>query len=929
MVNHATLQPTTIPAVFATSTAASSTRPIRIAPEKPVTSASTGAEVVKCRLEVGGMTCSSCVSLIEKRLRKNDGVQEVMVALLAGSAEVYYYEDALDPENIAKLVMDIGFSAKVITASDDAVLNLALLKELASALAAEELEREIEAIEGVTSCDIDCADLSVIVIYNGDLVGPRAIIRAFRCAGADVEVSARHDGEKLEHGAEKAAWKRTLIIAALFAIPVMVMMVGGGKAALMKPVTAKHPCLTYKILLMLILSTFCLLIVGRPFYQSGFAAMKHGAANMDTLIILGTSCAYLFSIVSLIYTLVIRATIPPMLFLDTGPMLFAFVAFGRFLEHVAKGRTSAALSKLMKLQPPEALLLTGGGDDGQELREERVDSALLQRGDVLRVVPGAKVPADGVVVDGSTYIDESLITGEARAISKEKGDIVMAGTINQLGSILMRATHVGKDASISKIIQLMEEAQMSKAPVQRTADRVAGYFVPGIAVLALVTLAVWLALTSQKMVEIPDGTNGVQYSFQYCIAVLVIACPCALGLATPTAVMVGTGIGAEHGVLIKGGGPLETFHKVSVVLFDKTGTLTVGRPTVSDVLLYVATSVCSKNDLLRLVGAVEQHSEHPLAMAMVTHAKMLLGSHTHFPPAKDFLAAPGRGVKCTVEGQPIFVGNRAWITESGLQLSEEADNEIHNLELDGKTVVLVGKGSSIVGAVAMEDAIKDDTVLAIKVLKARGIKLAMLTGDNKTVAHSIARRVGLDIVHAEVLPSHKAEKVREHQKNGDIVAMVGDGLNDAPALAQADVGVAIGTGADVAVEAADVVLVKDSLLDVAVAADLSSATVHRIYFNFGWAVIYNVIGIPLAAGCFASLGWKLKPVEASAAMALSSVSVVVSSLLLKRWKKPRFDENGEVKQQSFCSRIAQCCVRKRARYFSGGSALYKPLTELY
>ena len=627
VMNHTHLAPTptaTIPAAAAAAPAVgrplhlSSSKPIRIAPEKPVTNVATGAESIKCRLEVGGMTCASCVSLIERRLRKNDGVQDVMVALLAGTAEVYFYPGSLVPEQIAKLVMDVGFTAKVIGDSDDAVLNLTVLEGLASELAAEQLEHTIEVIDGVTGVDIDYIDSSVIVTYDGDVVGPRAILRAFRCEGADVEVSTRHDGEKLEHGEEKAAWKRTLIIATCFALPVMILMLGVGKEALMGPVTSKHPCFTYKILIMLILSTLCLLIVGRPFYKSGFAALRHGAANMDTLIILGTSCAYLFSVVSLIYTLCIHATTPPMLFLDTGPMLFAFVAFGRFLEHVAKGRTSAALSKLMKLQPPEAILLTGGGSDGEQLQEERVNSALLQRGDVLRVVPGAKIPADGIVVDGSSYVDESLITGEARPISKEKGDMVMAGTINQLGSILVRATHVGKDASLSKIIQLMEEAQMSKAPVQRTADRVAGYFVPAIAVLAVVTLTVWLVLTAKGMVVIPEGTNGVQYSFQYCIAVLVIACPCALGLATPTAVMVGTGVGAEHGVLIKGGGPLETFHKVTTVLFDKTGTLTEGKLTVSDVLLHVAATVCSKNELLRIVGAVEQHSEHPLATASDT-----------------------------------------------------------------------------------------------------------------------------------------------------------------------------------------------------------------------------------------------------------------------------------------------------------------------
>jgi Cu+-exporting ATPase len=702
-------------------------------------------------------------------------------------------------------------------------------------------------------------------------------------------------------------------------------MLGVGKMTLMKPVGEKQPCFTRMALVMLFIGTFCLIIVGKPFYKSGIAAMRHGSANMDTLIILGTSCAYVYSVISLIYSLWVGASVPPVLFLDTGPMLFAFVACGRFLEHVAKGRTSAALSKLMKLQPPDALLLTYG-EGGTEFREERVDTALLQRGDVLRVVPGARVPADGTVVDGTSYVDESLITGEALPVSKEKGDMVMAGTINGLGSILIRATHVGQDASLSKIIQLMNQAQMSKAPIQRTADTIAGYFVPGILVLAVLTLTVWLSLTARHKVEIPEGTTGVQYSFQFCIAVMVIACPCALGLATPTAVMVGTGVGAEHGVLIKGGGPLEMLHKVNTILFDKTGTLTEGRPTVTEVMMYVPTTVCTSDELLRLTAAVEQHSEHPLARAVVAYAKLILGNSSHLPIANDFLAAPGRGVQCKVGGRSIFVGNRAWIFEAGLTLSAEGEAEVHSFEAEGKTVVLVGRETEIIGAIAMEDTIKEDTVLALKALRARGVKLGMLTGDNRTVAESIARRVGLDTVHAEVLPSHKAEKVKEHQAMGEVVAMVGDGLNDAPALAQADCGIAIGTGADVAVEAADAVLVKDSLLDVAVAIDLSSATVQRIYTNYIWAVCYNLIGIPLAAGCFVGLGLELKPVEASAAMALSSVSVVCSSLLLKRWKKPTFDSNGVTHKVSFCSRLSACF----ARQFQGApkkGVLYTRLTS--
>ena len=572
-----------------------------------------------------------------------------------------------------------------------------------------------------------------------------------------------------------------------------------------------------------------------------------------------------------------------------------------------------------------------------------------------------------MVLEGNTYIDESLITGEAMPVSKHPGDIVMAGTINQLGSILLRATHVGKDASLAKIVQLMQQAQMSKAPVQRTADKIALYFVPAISVVSLVTLVVWLALTTSGAVAVPDTTTPVQYSFQFAIAVLVIACPCALGLATPTAVMVGTGVGAEHGVLIKGGAPLEMLHKVDRILFDKTGTLTQGRPAVSDVVCFSTARSTAKNveHMLLVAAAAESQSEHPLASSIVNHAKLVLGSQTPLPKPTHFTAVPGCGVQCEVRGKVARVGKLKWMIESKLSdLSAEDKQTMHSFEAECKTVVLVAEGDSILGAIAMTDMIKADTEIALRVLRRRGIKLSMLTGDNRTAAEVIARRLGMDTVHAEVLPSHKSEKVREHQALGECVAMVGDGLNDAPALAQADVGIAIGTGADVAVEAADVVLIKvrpttspralclflyvctcvsvclsvclcrtcctapspaslflahvrdpprslccrasslvapavflsragcysplcccrkrpgshtclcmerivvrplfcsqlqDSLLDVATAILLSNATVKRIRLNFLWAVVYNFIGIPVAAGCFVWVSAQPRP----------------------------------------------------------------------
>ena len=747
--------------------------------------------------------------------------------------------------------------------------------------------------------------------YRSDECGPRDILRIFNERGIDV--SLKEDGPDksgLDQAKAKSKWRNTFIISGIFSLPIMFFMF---EPHVLMGRVGGYACFPIRMLVMLVLSTLNLLVIGKPFFASGLAALRHRSANMDTLIILGTGSAYLYSVVSLTYSIVNNVAKPPVLFLDTGPMLFSFVSFGRYLEYIAKGRTSAALSKLMKLQPNDAIVVVYDPQTGAEAKEERINTQLLQRGDVLRIVPGSQVAADGVVLEGNTYIDESLITGEAYPVSKGPGDIVMAGTINGNGSVLVRATHVGKDASLAKIVQLMQQAQMSKAPVQRTADQIALYFVPAISITAIVTLVVWLALTTSGSVVIPENTTAVQYSFQFCIAVLVIACPCALGLATPTAVMVGTGIGAEHGVLIKGGAPLETLHKVTTILFDKTGTLTQGKPAVSDVIPFTESSAKNAENLLLLAASAEQNSEHPLAASIVDHAKLVLGP-TPIPKCTGFQAVPGCGVQCQVNGRTVYVGKLKWMIESGLPVSQAHKDAIHSLEAECKTVVLVGQGTMALGAIAMTDMIKADTEIALRVLRRLGLQLSMLTGDNRTSAEVIARRLGIDTVHAEVLPSHKSAKVKEHQDNGECVAMVGDGLNDAPALAQADVGIAVGTGADVAVEAADVVLIKDSLLDVATAILLSTATVKRIRLNFLWAVVYNFTGIPIAAGCFVWAGIMLKPVEASAAMALSSVSVVTSSLMLKRWTKPSFANSGRVQHRSFWDRFTASAVQVRTTH---------------
>ncbi|PKH47928.1 hypothetical protein CRG98_050397 [Punica granatum] len=650
-------------------------------------------------------------------------------------------------------------------------------------------------------------------------------------------------------------------------------------------------------LLRWILSTPVQFLIGRRFYMGAYKALRHGSANMDVLIALGTNAAYFYSVYS-----VLRAATSPNFegtdFFETSSMLISFILLGKYLEVLAKGKTSEAIAKLMNLAPETAILLTLDSE-GNIMSEKEIDSRLIQKSDVLKIIPGAKVASDGFVIWGQSHVNESMITGEARPVAKRKGDKVIGGTVNENGVLHIRATRVGSECALSQIVRLVESAQMAKAPVQKVADRISKYFVPLVIVLSFGTWLTWFLagkFGAYPKSWIPSSMDSFQLALQFGISVMVIACPCALGLATPTAVMVGTGVGASQGVLIKGGQALESAHKVNCIVFDKTGTLTVGKPVVVSTRLL-------KNMVLRdfyeLVAATEVNSEHPLAKATVEYAKKIRGDEENptWPEARDFTSITGHGVKATVRNREVIIGNKSLMSKYHIVVPLEAEEMLAEIEEMAQTGILVSVDQELMGAIAISDPLKPGAQEVISILQSMKVRSVMVTGDNWGTANSIAKQVGIETVVAEAKPEQKAERVKEFQALGYTVAMVGDGINDSPALVAADVGMAIGAGTDIAIEAADIVLMKSNLEDVITAIDLSRKTFSRIRLNYVWALGYNLLGIPIAAGAlFPGAGFRLPPWIAGAAMAASSVSVVCCSLLLRYYRRPKKLDTFEIRE---------------------------------
>ncbi|XP_055398215.1 copper-transporting ATPase 2 isoform X2 [Bubalus kerabau] len=876
--------------------------------------ASTTVAPKKCFLQISGMTCASCVSNIERNLQKEPGILSVLVSLMAGKAEVKYNLEAIQPLEIAKLIQDLGFEAAVMEdyTGSDGDLEL-MITGMTCASCVHNIESKLRRTEGITYASVALATSKAHVKFDPEIIGPRDIVKLIEEIGFRASLAQRiPNTHHLDHKVEIKQWKNSFLCSLVFGIPVMGLMIYMLIPSQEPQSTVLDhnviPGLSILNLIFFILCTFVQFLGGWYFYVQAYKSLRHRMANMDVLIVLATSVAYIYSLVILVVAVAEKAERSPVTFFDTPPMLFVFIALGRWLEHVVKSKTSEALAKLMSLQATEATVVTLG-EDNVIIREEQVPMELVQRGDIIKVVPGGKFPVDGKVLEGNTMADESLITGEAMPVTKKPGSMVIAGSMNAHGSVLITATHVGNDTTLAQIVKLVEEAQMSKAPIQQLADRFSGYFVPFIIIISTVTLVVWIGIgfidfgVVQKYFPVPSkGISQAEvvlrFAFQTSITVLCIACPCSLGLATPTAVMVGTGVAAQNGILIKGGKPLEMAHKIKTVMFDKTGTITQGVPKVSRVLLLVDVATLPLRKVLAVVGTAEASSEHPLGVAVTRYCKEELGTET-LGCCTDFQAVPGCGISCKVSSVEsilaqdaatqtfsVLIGNREWMRRNGLTVTSDVLDAMTDHETKGQTAILVAIDGVLCGMIAIADSVKQEAALAVHTLKSMGVDVVLITGDNRKTARAIATQVGINKVFAEVLPSHKVAKVQELQNQGKRVAMVGDGVNDSPALAQADVGIAIGTGTDVAIEAADVVLIRNDLLDVVASIHLSRRTVWRIRLNLVLALIYNLIGIPVAAGVFIPIGVVLQPWMGSAAMAASSVSVVLSSLQLKCYRKP-------------------------------------------
>ena len=694
------------------------------------------------------------------------------------------------------------------------------------------LTKALTKTEGVKSANINFSTEKASIEYDPKILDERKLVDTIKKKGYDGHVVKEHDHsiavDESKKKKELNRLKRKVLISALFAIPTFIL----GMFFMKNPI----PFQNY---IMWVLATPVQFYVGKQFYQGAWAALKNKTSNMDTLIAMGTSAAYFYSVY-----VVLSGTGHQ--YFEASAVLITLVIFGKYLEAVAKGKTSDAISKLMKLGAKTATVFRNG-------KEMKIPIDDVKKGDRVIVKPGEKVPVDGIIIEGHSTLDESLVTGESIPVEKKDGDQVIGSTINKHGSFTFKATKVGSETTLSRIIKLVEDAQTTKAPIQRFADTISSYFVPAVLVIALITFLFWLG-------------SGVGFALIAAVAVLVIACPCALGLATPTAIMVGTGKGAREGILIKGGEALETAHKLKTVVFDKTGTITKGKPVVTDVV----------GDVIDIAASIEKSSEHPLADAIVAKSTGELKKVT------GFKALVGRGVQGTIGKTQYYLGNVRLMKEKKVDITKFKD-KIESMETEGKTVMILAS-DKVLGLIAVADEIKEDSPEAVRQLRELGVDVYMITGDNERTAKAIAKKAGIQNYFASVLPEEKSRYVRKLQKKGKVAA-VGDGINDAPMLAQADIGIAMGSGTDVAMETGNVVLMKDSLLDVPKAIHLSKLTMSKIKQNMFWALFYNSRGIPIAAGIlYPWTGWLLNPMIAGGAMALSSVSVITNSLLLKRKK---------------------------------------------
>lgn len=808
-----------------------------------------------CTLQITSMSCASCVNKIEKALAGVKGVHKASVNFATEKAAISYDPQKTSREKLERRVEKMGYKVVKQGSKESRIVQLKVIR-MDNPHCVSTVSGALDHLNGILSKELLVTQKATIR-YNPSLVSADQIKKTIKDLGYEpLDAGTSPDREKEARDKEIATLKKRTMIAVGFSIPLLFLSMVAPFFNIPLPSFVEH----HLALIQLLLAT-PIMAAGSMFFSRGILAwFRTKAATMDTLVAIGTGTAYMYSFVVTVFIWTGRSGFTAHdVYYETAGLLIAFILLGKYFEAVAKGKTSQAIKTLMGLQAKTATVIK----EGQEV-DIPIDE--VRAGDQVIVRPGQKIPVDGVITKGHSSIDESMITGESIPVEKKAGDTVIGATINKQGSFTFKAMKVGSETALAQIVKLVEDAQGSKAPVQKLADTISAYFVPTVMTLAALSFLTWYLIGA-----------GFAFSLTVFVAVLIIACPCALGLATPTAIMVGTGKGAENGILIKSAEALQQAEAIDTVIFDKTGTLTKGKPEVTDVVTYEGHD---KQEVLLLAAIMEKRSEHPLGDAIVRHAKE---KQMELPDPDTFVAITGKGLQAKYDKKVLRLGNRLLMDEQNIETISIAQ-DVERLEHEGKTVMILAVDKKVAGIIAVADTLKENAFHAVTMLHKLGKEVVMLTGDNRRTAEAIAKQAGIDTVLAEVLPKDKCREIKRLQKSAKKVAMVGDGINDAPALAQADVGIAIGSGTDVAIESADIVLIKEDVQDVAKAMELSAYTMKKIRQNLFWAFFYNAVGIPIAAGVlYPVTGWLLSPMIAGAAMALSSVSVVSNALLMKRY----------------------------------------------
>ncbi len=820
--------------------------------------------MIEKTFNIEGMDCATCAINTEKGLKKIKGVGKASVNFASKSARVVFDEKIVDQKKLFDAVISKGY-----TPIDTDLRSVEFkVVGMGSEHCAGVVKNALEKLKGIKEVETNYANSSASIKYEYGIVKISDIKKAIDNAGYKAVMAEEgediYEKEKKAREKEISILKRKFVIAAIFSAPILFLAMAEIISKGLIPGFLNPEIYPIRFALTQVILSIPIIIAGYRFYIVGFRNLFSGSPNMDSLIGLGTGAAYLYGFYAVYKIITGSQGFVNDLYFETAGVIIALILLGKYLEAVTGGKTSEAIRKLMGLAPKTAIVIRNG-------KELEVSIEELEINDLIIVKPGQRVPVDGIVVDGISSIDESMITGESIPVEKKKGDEVIGGTVNKNGILTFKAEKVGKDTALSQIIKLIQDAQSSKAPIARLADIISGYFVWIVIAIAILSFLIWYFFSAL----------GFLFALTVLISILIIACPCALGLATPTSIMVGTGLGAQHNILIKSAVALEIAHKTNAVILDKTGTITKGEPEVTSILRF---SDQDENVILGLAASIEKNSQHPLAQAIVQKAseqKLKLFA------VSNFIEIPGHGIKGEIKETNILLGNKLLMEKNGVQIKESFIKEIEKIEEEGNTVIILAGEKTLLGAIGVADTIKESSKEAIDILKNSEIDVYMITGDNERTAEAIAKKVGIDENHvfAHVLPENKTDRVKGLQKKKKIVAMVGDGINDAPALTQADIGIAIGAGTDVAIESADIVLMRSDLMDVPIALNLSKATMRNIKQNLFFSFGYNTLGIPIAAGIlYPFFGWLLSPMIAAAAMSASSLSVLLNALRLKRVK---------------------------------------------